>query len=541
MVIPESRTLGGLLDEQAVRYGGGPAIMFEGRSWTFSETRERVREVAKGLIALGISHGDKVALLMGNRPEWIWTCFAAATIGATLCPMNTWYKRDELDYGLRHCEASVLVAVDRFIKRNYIEDLVELMPELPTTTPGEAAFERYPNLKNVVVLGDEAHPGTLGFEPLRSLGEAISEDELDAAASKVEPDDICYILYTSGSTAAPKAVLLQHRGAIENCFQIGERQHMTSDDRLWLVVPLFYGLASVNALPAAFTHGACVVLQEYFDAGHALEVIERHRCTIYYGLGNITRSLLDHPNFSRRDVSSLMKGVTGFSPEDKRLAIENLGVTSCCSIYGLTESYGNCAVSDAYDPLEVKLTTQGKPLPGWDFKIIDPDTGERLPGGQVGHVHIKGYTTLGYFKDDESTREAFDPEGYFVTGDMGSISEEGYFTFHSRSKDLIKTGGINVSPLEVEQILELHPLVRQAHVLGVPDPVKHEVIVAVVESSGDVSEEEIRSFVHERASSFKVPHHVFFRSEEEIPRLSSGKVAKIELREWAEKELGTAS
>jgi fatty-acyl-CoA synthase len=539
MEIPKSRTLGGLLEEQAGRYAERPAIVFEGETWSFAELNERVQELAKGLLSWGVSRGDHVALLAGNRPEWLLVCFAAARIGAVLCPMNTWYKQGELDYGIRHSDAVMLLTVDRFLKRNYMEDLAELMPELGDTPPGEATFSRYPNLRSVIMLGESRYPGTMSLDELVRAGKSVSDEGLATAAAQVSPEDMCYILYTSGSTAAPKAVMLQHYGAIENCFQIGERQHLTQDDRLWLVLPLFYGLASVNGLPAVYTHGGCIVLQEWFDPGRALEIIERERCTVYYGLGNITRALLSHPDFSRRDLSSLKKGVTGFTPEDKRLAIEGLGVENCCSIYGLTESYGNCAVTDADDPLDARLHTQGKPLPGWDFKIVDPSTWDALPQGELGMVLIKGYVTVGYYKDAENTAQAFDSDGYFITGDLGSIDEEGRFRYHARLKDMIKTGGINVSPLEVEQILETHPLIRQAHVVGVRDPARTEIIVAFVEPTGEVTEEDVRQFVKERAASFKVPHRVFFRTETDLPRLASGKIAKNELRAWAEQEVTT--
>lgn len=533
MRIPDSRTLGGLLAEQAHRYSDRPAIVFAGRTWTYSEFDREVDKIAKGLLALGIARGEHVALLAGNRPEWLFVCFAVARIGAVLCPMNTWYKRDELDYGLGHSDAVALLLVDKFLRRDYMCDIAELMPELASGQPPA----RYLRLRDVVLLGDTHYAGTSTLAELVARGEDVPDSKLAAAADRVEPTDLLYVLYTSGSTAKPKAVMLQHYGVVENDFQIGERQHLGPEDRLWLVLPLFYALASANGMPAIYTHGGCIVLQEHFDAGAALELIERERCTVFYGLANITHALASHADFGKRDISSLSKGVTGFTPEDKRSVIETLGVEHCCAIYGLTESYGNCAVTDADEPLEVRLHTQGEPLPGWKFKIVDPDTWEARPQGQVGLVLIKGYTTLGYYKDEETTAASFDDDGYFITGDLGMIDDGGRFRFHSRLKDMIKTGGINVSPVEVEHVLQSHPLIRQAHVLGVQDAVRDELIVAFVEPAGELSEDEVRAYVKERAASFKVPHHVFFRSESELPRLASGKVARTELRAWAEQEL----
>jgi fatty-acyl-CoA synthase len=217
--------------------------------------------------------------------------------------------------------------------------------------------------------------------------------------------------------------------------------------------------------------------------------------------------------------------------------IETLGVEHCCAIYGLTESYGNCAVTDASEPLDVRLHTQGMPLPNWDFKIVDPVTLERVPQGEIGLVLIKGYTTPGYYKDEQGTADTFDADGYFITGDLGRIDEHGRFRFDARLKDMIKTGGINVSPVEVEHLLQSHPLIRQAHVLGVADSIRDELIVAFVEPAAELSEDEVKSYVKERAASFKVPRRVFFRTEAELPRLASGKVARTELKAWAEKEL----
>jgi fatty-acyl-CoA synthase len=538
MEMPASRTLGGLLREMADRYPDRPAIVFEGVTYSFRELDAQADALARGLLAIGVGHGDKVALLASNRPEWLWICFAAARIGAILCPISTWSKRAELDYALGHSEARILLTMDRFLNQDYHADLCAIIPELEAVGDGYLRSGRYPRLEAVVFLGDAPHLGALTIDGLRQRGEGVSDAVLRAAAEAVHPTDLCYILYTSGSTADPKGVMLQHFGTIENCFGIGERQHLTHEDRLWLVMPLFYGLASVNAMPAVYTHGGCIVLQEYFEAGRALELIERERCTVYYGLGHMTKALVDHLDFGRRDLSALEKGVTGFSPEDKRLAIETLGVRRCCSVYGLTESYGNCCLTDADDPLEVVLDTQGVPLPGWEFKIVDPETRQRLPRGELGLLCIKGYTTLGYYKDDAETARAFDDEGFFITGDLATLDDAGRMRFHSRVKEVIKVGGINVSPQEVEHILELHSGVRQAHVVGVPDAVKGEFIVAFVEPAREgLAEDELRVFVREQAASFKVPRRVLFRTDAQLPRVASGKVPKYRLREEAIRDI----
>lgn len=540
MEMPVSRTLGGLLEELVQRNPERPALVFEGTTYSFRELNERANALAKGLLRLGVKRGDKVALLASNRPEWLFICFAVTRIGAVLCPLNTWYKRAELDYAVAHCEARLLITIDRFLRQDYAADFYALMPELGTAHEGRLHAGRYPTLEAVIFMDQHRYPGAMSLADLAELGRDVSDAELAAAAAQVSPEDMCYILYTSGSTAAPKGVMLVHRGTIENCFNIGEAQHLDSEDRLLMMTSLFYGMGAVNAMPAIYTHGGCIVLLESFDPGHALELVERERCTVYYGFGHIARQLVNQPEASRRDLSTFKKGLIGLSMEDKRLTIETLGVSGGCSMYGLTESYGNCCVTDANDPVEVKLHTQGYPLPGWEFKITDPETGQPLPRGTVGMVCIKGYTTIGYYKNEAETAKSFDADGFFITGDLGTIDADGRFRFHSRLKEMIKTGGINVSPLEVEQIIDRHPNVRQVHVVGVPDPDRGELIVAFIEpGGGPLTEEEVRAFVKEQAASFKVPHRVLFREDVQLPRVASGKVPKYRLREEALREISS--
>lgn len=536
---PTSRTFGGVLREMALRFPNRPAIAFERKEMTFRELDARVDEVAKGVLSLGVRRGETVAVLAGNRPEWLVAAFAAARVGCVVVPVNTWYKDEEIAYTLRHSEARVLFTVDRLLNQDFCGMLQRIAPTVNQPTSGRIKDAELPELRYVIELGKKRLKASLSLDDLIQRGASVPQPTLDEYEEAVQPTDMVFILYTSGSTASPKAVQLHHASAIENDFQIGEKQHLNQEDRMWLAVPLFYALAAVNAMPAAWTHGACLILQEWFDAGKALEIIERERATVFYGLGNMTRALLTHPDLPHRDLSALEKGLTGLSPEDKRLAIEDLGVTRCCSIYGSTESYGNCALTDADDPLDVKLHTQGYPLPGWEFRIVDPRDEYALDSGEVGSLLIRGYVTTGYFKDPEATRASFTDDGFFRTGDLAAVDEDGRLRFHSRLKEMIKVGGINVSPLEVEHLIDAHPDVQQVHVVGVPDPVKGEIVVAFVEPTKQgLDPEGIRSFVRERAAGFKVPARVLFREDSALPRVASGKVPKYKLREEAIKELG---
>jgi fatty-acyl-CoA synthase len=522
---PDARTFGGLIRELAGLYPDRPALAFEGRRISFRELDVDADRFARALLARGVRRGEVVSVLAGNRPEWVSAFLGATRIGAVLAPLNTWYKQEELAYGLRHPGAKVLFTVDRLLKQDYSRMLGGILGDLPA-------------LETVVALGPVDLDGAVPAEAFLEEGGRIPDAVLREAEAAVEPSDMAFLLYTSGSTAAPKGVQIHHGDALENCFNIGEAQHLGPEDRVWLVTPLFYGFAAVNAVPASWTHGACLVLQETFDPGRALELIEREQATVYYGFGNITRALLAHPDFAERDLSSLQKGVTAFSAEDKRLAIVDLGVSRCCSPYGLTESYGNCTITDADDPLEVKLETQGRALPGWELKVVDPVDESARPAGEVGHLLIRGHVTSGYFGDADTTAAAFDEEGFFRTGDLARIGADGRLRFASRLKEMMKVGGINVSPREVEELIDQHPDVGQVHVVGVADPVKGEVVVAFVEPlRAGCDEESIRAFVAERAASFKVPAHVLFRSDAQLPRVASGKVPKHQLREEAAREL----
>jgi fatty-acyl-CoA synthase len=280
------------------------------------------------------------------------------------------------------------------------------------------------------------------------------------------------------------------------------------------------------------THGGSVVLQEQFDAGLALALMERERCSIYYGTPNIAIALTEHPDRARRDLSALRTGAA-IGPATAMQMVMDLGATEICNVYGLTECYGNCTVTDARDPVDVRLHTVGRPLPGMDVRIVDPANRRELPPGQVGEIVIRGYMTPGYYKDPEKNAEAFDADGFFHSGDFGAFDDDGRLRFRGRMKEMVKTGGINVAPLEVEEVLLGHVDVEQAYVVGIPDPRKEEVLVAVVvlKDGRDVTAETLRAFCRERLAAFKMPQRFRFVKRSELPVTASGKVQKVTLRE----------
>nr|WP_164843950.1 AMP-binding protein [Croceicoccus ponticola] len=534
---PEGDRLARVLDYWAAKAPDHKAVCYFDSAICYAELQDLSTTAARSLLALGVGRGDRVGVLLGNRPEWIVMSMATSYIGAILVPLNTWYKAYELRWTLGHCGISVLVSADRFLKTDYRALLTAIVPEIENAGTTAIASPEFPHLKSVFFLG-EAHGRYRSWMDFLDLAHDVSREDFLLVVNAATGDDTAFILYTSGSTADPKGVMLNGKGVVANGFDLGAARTITSDDLVWLGSPLFYGLGATNAVPATFTRGATLVLQGHFDATMAIDVIERTGSTVYYGTGNMTRAILDDPGFSLARVGTLQKGNAGTVAEYKRMTLVEMGVTGAVPAYGLTESYGNATVGCPDDPLDIKLGTSGRPLPGMEMRIVDPQTGKDLPQGETGLVLLRGYTTPGYFDNPEETAKALRPDGFFDTGDLGCLDGEGRFIFHSRLKEVIKSGGINVSPVEIEQLIAAHPDVRDAYVVGVGHPVKGELVVAFVDPSARLSEDDIQSYVKERAASFKVPQHVFFRSEASLPRLASGKVAKFRLAEEARRELG---
>ena len=532
-MLPERRTVGALLAYLAQVMPQQEAVVFPPQRLSYAGLYAQATVVAGGLWRLGIRPGEPVALLVSNRPEWITIALGCALLGAPVVAISTWSRRVELEYVLDHSQAVALVTLDGFLGAEYQALLTEIVPEVAQHRPGQLGATRLPALRELMVLGQPALAAARSFDEVLTLGDSLDPAVVRAASTRVQPTDILYVLYTSGSTARPKGVTLTHAGCLENGFNIGERQHLTRADRLWLAVPLFWSFAAANALMALTTHGGTVVLQERFDADEAVRLIAAERCTVYYGMSHMAQAMLKAPAWGHYDTQSLRTGLTIGTPEEIALTIHGLGVREICNVYGATETYGNATVTDAHEPEALRLHSQGKPLPGMQLRIVHPETHAVLPPGEVGEILVAGYVTPGYYRDPENNARAFDAEGYFRTGDLGMLDEEERLHFRGRLKDLIKSGGINISPLEVEAYLMTYPKVQYASVVGLPDAAKGEVPVAAVElRAGEAATaEEIRGFCRDHIASYKIPVHVVFLRPDEFPRTSTGKVQKTGLCE----------
>ena len=519
--MPKARTIPGLLAEITARFPERTALIAGDQRVTYSQLAEEVARFSRALLASGIQPGDRVAILMGNRPEWIVAALATCSIGGTMLGVNTWSTPRELEYILSHSEATMLVSCDSYLNRDYVEIIRSIAPRR----------ERLPKLREIVLLGEVAS----GFVPFASFldrADDIDETRLHAARAAVTQHDVGYLLYTSGSTSMPKGVQILHGPLIENMWHIGQRMRVTEHDVLWLAVSLFWGLGCENALFNVLTHGATMVLQESFEPGEALRLIETHRCTLFYAMSNMAQSDVDHPERANHDLTSLRSGLTTGTPEQIRRVID-MGPARIANVYGMTEGYGNSNVTDDDDPIELRLTSVGRPLPGIEQRIVDPNTDLELPSGQVGEIRMRGRITIGYFKDPAQTAAAFDADGFFKTGDLGHKDEAGNLYFHCRLKEMIKTGGINVSPAEVEEILMRHPDILQAYCIGVPDPAREELLVALIvpRDGARLHPESLTHYCRTHLAVYKVPRKFRFAAAEELPMTATGKLKKNALAE----------
>ena len=521
MQAPFSRNLFDLVREQAGRHPAGLAVIAADAQVTYAELALRARRLATGLAGAGIRRGDRIGMLLNTRLEWIEVCLAAAALGAVAVPFSTWATRREIDFLLADSGVRMLVTLATFGERDYATDLTALLTE-------RAA--RYPSLASIVLVGGGAMTGALQYEHLAAaapLGE-MAPGERAAAA------DIAFILYTSGSTAYPKAVPNAHGAAIENGFHIGERQGLQAGERVLLPLPLFWSYGAANAMCATFTHAATLVLQARFDPAEALDLIERFACNAIYTLPAVTTAIIGHESFDRARTRSLRVAMTIGTAQDIATVADVLGAREVCNIYGQTESYGNCCVTWHHWPLQRRMEVQGPPLPGVTLRIVEPGSGRELPHDEVGLIEVKGYLTPGY---DGASRgqnaAAFSDDGFFRTGDLGLITAQGDLQFKARDSEMIKRAGINIAPAEIEEVLRQHPAVAAAGVAGAPHAQKGEIIVAFVVAArgATITSEELRAHCRALAATYKTPDRIEVCAD--LPVTTTGKLQRRELKQMA--------
>ncbi len=536
----EKTGIGDLVDRAARLFGSSEALYYEGQRWTFDQLKDDVDRCARALIGLGVQPGEKVVLWMPNRPEWIHLFFALMKIGAVLVPANTRFRTGDLEYVVRQSDAATLITVDRSGPVDYLDMVRSLCLEVYDGNPNDLRPEKFPELKRVVVLGERRHPGVLTLEDALTGGESVAMEDLEARQSGVDPDGAALIMYTSGTTGFPKGVVHSHK-IQRPVTDVANRLGMTRRDAVLIYLPLFHAFGLYKGPLTSMMTGARIVLTTLFDPEESLRLIEQERATVLHGFDTHFRELAAHPKCETFDRSSLRTGIlaAGMASSEPTARLAQKMLCPTVSGWGMTEVGVGASLSFLDSSEDDRCTGSGFPLPGYEFKVIDPETGEDMPADSPGEMCVRTYAImLGYYKKPEETSRAVDAEGWFHTGDLATIRDDGQVRFIGRIKELLKVGGENVDPVEVEALMLGHPAVSGVQIVGVPDERLSEVACAcvILEERKEATAEELIEYCRGKVASFKTPRHVVFMHE--YPMTPSGKVQKFKLKELAEEALG---
>ncbi len=531
------RSLREFLAATAAARGEADALVTERARLSWRALEAEAWRVARALRALGLGRGDHVGVLMGNDEKWLATFYGAALVGAVTVPVNTRFKAAELAYCLKQADCEALVLADRFLKIDFVAFLREAEPAIDAQLPGG----RLPRLRHVVVAGEDVPAAALRWDAFLAGGEAVSEAAVRDAAAAVRPGDLLLIQFTSGTTAYPKGVMLTHDNMLRNAWAAGSRIGVRADDRYFNCRPFFHVAGTTLSALVALVCGATLVTLPTFEAGAALALMGRERCTLISGNDTLFQLLMGHPHFDRAALR-LRGGWAAAGPETMRKIVEVLGAGAICAAYGLSEASPNVVMSDHRDPLELRIAGLAQPHPGVEVRIADPATHALLPPDAQGEIQVRGWSVMrGYYGNPEATAAAFTPDGWLRTGDLGSLSADRRLRMTGRLKDLFRVGGENVAPAEVEEVLLAHPAVATAQVIGVPDARLGEVPAAYVtlRAGAAATERELAEYARARLANFRAPRYLRIVADfEAIGMTASGKVQKARLREHALRELG---
>jgi fatty-acyl-CoA synthase len=536
-------TIGQYFDAACERYYDRDAVVVrhQGIRLTYAQFRDRVDNLACGLMHLGLEPGDRVGIWSQNNVEWVLTQFATAKAGLIMVNINPAYRRAELQYALNKVGCRALIVAPAFKSSNYLEIVQDLAPELSGHPAGQVRFASLPSLEFVIRLGKEATPGMLNFDEVSHPADEEDLQNLEKVAEALQFDDPISIQFTSGTTGSPKGATLSHHNILNNGFFIGEAIKLTSADRVCIPVPLYHCFGMVVGNLACLTHGAAMVFpEEGFDALATLQAAAEERCTALYGVPTMFIAILDHPEFSKYDLSSLRTGIMAGSPcpiEVMKRVVDRMNMKDVTIAYGMTETSPASFQSSIDDPLERRVSTVGCILPHVEVKIVD-ESGHIVPRGTAGEMLTRGYSVmLGYWGDKEKTSEAIDRAGWIHTGDLATIDEYGYCNIVGRLKDMIIRGGENIYPREIEEFLYRHPKILDVQIVGVPDAKYGEELCAwIIAKAGECpTDQEIRDFCKGQIAHYKIPRYIWF--VEAFPMTATGKIQKFKMREVMIEEL----
>ena len=536
-------TFSQVLDRMAEAFPDQYAFRFTTLDYsrTFTEFRDDVDAFARALIGLGVKTGDHVAVWATNVPQWYIAFWATVKLGAVLVTVNTAYKIHEAEYLLRQSDTHTLIMVDGYRDSDYVGIMKELCPELATANPEKPLHcRRLPFLRRIITVSS-IQPGCLTWEEALAYGDTVPKEELKRRASLVQPDDVCNMQYTSGTTGFPKGVMLTHRNIVNNGKCIGDRMDLSTADRMLIHVPMFHCFGMVLAMTAAMTHGVMLSPLPYFSPQAALSCINQERITCCHGVPTMFIAMLEHADFAKTDFSYMRTGIMAGSPcpiSVMQDVVEKINMKEITIVFGQTEASPGCTMSSTDDSIEVRVSTVGRPLPEVECKIVNPETGEEVPDGENGEFLARGYNLMkGYYKMPQATALAIDKEGWLHTGDLACRTPEGNFRITGRLKDMIIRGGENIYPKEIEEFIYTHAKVKDVQVIGVPDAQYGEEIMAciVLKEGIIMTEEEVKEYVSSHMAKHKVPRYVEFR--EGFPMNAAGKILKYKMREEAVEKL----
>lgn len=523
------------LERAATRWPDAEALVIAGRRLNYLELHQSAQAYARALRASGIGHGDHVAVCMGNAVEWVEFFYGAAILGAVTVPVNTRFKAEELAYCLKQADVKLLFTVDRFLKIDFIEMLQGICPALKRRLPDAGL----PLLKEIVVLGNNVPKGAIASAQwlARGAGSAAADSRT------VDANDVLLIQYTSGTTSYPKGVMLSHDNMLRNAACVAPRFDCGAGDRYFSARPFYHVAGTTLSMLAALTCGATLLSTPTFEPGEALRLMAEERCTITSGNDTMFLMMCNHPEFERYNVS-LKSGWASAGPEASRQIIERMQMRGLCHAYGLSEASPNVCMSWHDDDQEKRIGGWAHILDEVEVEIRDPDSGRAQPAGQSGEILVRGVSVMkGYYNMPEQTAKTIDADGWLHTGDLGLMDDDGRLRFLTRVKDVFRVGGENVAPAEVEDVLNRHPQVKQAQVIGVPDPRLVEVPAAyiILREGETASPDDIIAWSRERMANFRVPRYVrIVETFENIGMTGSAKVQKNKLRAQALIDFGLA-